>query len=227
MTRTLAILAPLLAVLTPALADARPKLTPAMCEMLGMADEYISRFDYWDGKPRPNLVESFYPHEGKLAAAYEKLIAAYKKESGAKLTHKRIVGPQGHITIASNTLDKIINGFYVQKDKIATLDPKLILGASRACQLRYVKGAYARYGDQGRNAMRMANAGMKVETLGLVLKKLGCKKAAVFTTETIPTGTMVFFEPGGAIERALPVTKRLSQAEYQKVWEAAKLFKQL
>lgn len=228
MIRRLALALALLSTLTPGLAAAAPaKLTPAICEMLGLADEYISRFDYYSGKPRPGMVESFYPHETALAAAYEQLIAAYSKESGERLSHTRKVGPQGHVTLVSDRLATIINSFYVQQARLATLDPKLILGASRTCQLRYLKGAYARYGDAGRNAIRMANASMKVETIGRLLKQLGCKRVAVFSTDTIPTGTMVFFEPGGAAAKALPVTKRLTQAEYQKVWEGTKLSKQL
>jgi len=192
-----------------------------------MADEYISRFDYWTGKPRARHVESFYPHETKLAAAYEKLIASYKKESGARLTHKRTVGPQGHIDLSSDTLDKIINSFYVQEQNLATLDRKLILGAPKACRLRYLKGAYARHGDAGRNAIRMANAGMKIETIGHLLKQLGAKDVTLFVVDATPTGHMVFFEPGGEVAKALPVTKQLSRAEYAKVWQGAKLSKQL
>jgi hypothetical protein len=147
----------------------KAKLTPAMCEMLGMAAEYISRFDHWSGKPRPGHVESFYPHEIKLAAAYEKLIAAYQKESGLRLTYRRKEGPHGHVHLGSDQLSTIINSFYVLKNKLATLDRKLILSSSKVCRLRYVTGAYARYGDKGRNVIRMANAGQKVETIGHVL----------------------------------------------------------
>jgi hypothetical protein len=42
--------------------DHKNHLTSAMYEMLGLLNEYISRFDFLDGTPDPWL-ERFYPHE--------------------------------------------------------------------------------------------------------------------------------------------------------------------
>jgi hypothetical protein len=229
MNRILASLTLLSAVLIPGAAAAgHNKLTPAMCEMLGMAGEYISRFNYITGKPRPGHVESFDGGEAKLAAAYEKLIAAYNKESGARVTHTRVVGSAGQVNLVSDGLAKIINSFYVRHDKvIVTLDRKLILGASKACRLRYLKGAYARYNDDGYNAIRIANAPQKVETIGHVLKQLGARNVALFSFEAVPSSFMVFFEPAGAVAKALRVKKRVSRAEYQKAASNPTLDKQL
>lgn len=229
MNRILATLISLSTLLTPGAAAAgKAKLTPAMCEMLGMADEYISRFHHITGKPRPGHVESFAGREAKLAAAYEKLIAAYKKQSGARVTYKREVESDGQVNLVSDRLAKIINSFYVQADEvIVTLDRKLILGASKACRLRYLKGAYARYNDDGHNAIRMANAPEKIETIGHVLKQLGAKNVTLFLSEGVPTSHVVFFEPAGAVARALRVKKRVSRAEYQKAGRSGELRKQL
>jgi hypothetical protein len=38
---------------------------------------------------------------------------------------------------------------------------------------------------------------------------------------------MVFFKPGGEIAKTLPVKKRLSEAEYLKIYKWAKLHKRL
>jgi hypothetical protein len=203
------------------------KLTPALCEMLGLADEYISRFDH-TGQPRPRFVESFYPKEASLAEAYEKLITAHEKDSGVKFEVTRERGDQGHITLLSETLAEVINSFYVKvNDRVATLDPKVILGAPRECQVRYLQGAYERWADREQNAIAMANATSKVETLGLVLKSLGCKTVAVFTTNTVPTGTLVFFEPTEEISKLLPIKTRLTQNEFLAALASGKLYKQL
>jgi len=201
----------------------RPKLTPALAEMLGMADEYMSRFNYWTGKPHNHLGESFYPAEGKLADAYEALIKAHAKESGASLPYRRKVGGQGHIAFGSAELADLINAFYVPASagsKIYTLDSKLILGASAELRLRYLKGAHARYGG-GSNVIRMANASLKVETIGRVLKSLGCTGVALYMMDAIPMGHYVRFEPSAAVSKVLGTQKRVSEAELVK--DGAKL----
>jgi hypothetical protein len=38
---------------------------------------------------------------------------------------------------------------------------------------------------------------------------------------------MVFFVPGGEIAKTLPVKKSLTQAEYRKIWDTARLRKRL
>jgi hypothetical protein len=52
-----------------------------MYKLLGMLDEYISRFSYVTGEPYPNLVEFFYPSETDLADYFENLILEYRAES--------------------------------------------------------------------------------------------------------------------------------------------------
>jgi hypothetical protein len=213
------LIAILLLAAAPTIALAQPKsapgkLTPALCEMLGMADEYMSRFDFYSGQPRPGFVEQFYPHERTLADAYEKLIAVYAKESGARLEHERQVLAQGHVVFKSSALADLINSFYVKADaRVATLAAKHILQAPRACQLRYLQGAYRRYSDKDRNVIRMANALHKVTTIGRLLKQLGCKTVTVYTTRTIPGGTVIFFVPDAKVARLLPIKQQITESE--------------
>jgi hypothetical protein len=72
-----------------------------------------------------------------------------------------------------------------------------------------------------------ANAPEKVETIGHVLKQLGAKNVALFSFEAVPSSFMVFFEPAGAVAKALRVKKRVSRAEYQKAASNPTLDKQL
>lgn len=204
----------------------RRQLTPAMFEMLGLADEYISRFDYITGKPRPGLVESFYPHEIKLSQRYERLIKAHIKQSGVKLKYTRKVHGQGHISFHSPGLAATINSFYRLEGKLATLDHRHLFKASRKNQLRYLKGAYARYGRDASNLFAMANATYKVTTIGRLLKKLGCTRVEVYTTRTLPTGTDVFFVPGKRLARELGITRNLDHGKYTGVAHRS-LFKKL
>ena len=194
------------------------KITPAMCEMLGMADEYISRFNYYNGKPRPGFVEHFYPGESKLADVYQKLINDYRQESGAKFSCKR--KDDGHVQFGSAVLAGIINSFYKTVDKLATLDIKHLMGADRECRLRYLLGAYRRYGKDKSNVISMANAAHKIETIAAVLKKVGCPSAAQYFTETIPTGNYVFFEPSKEISKLLGVENVIAFSKLAKKYEA-------
>jgi hypothetical protein len=188
---------------------ALPKATPALAEMLGMADEYISRFDYYSGKPRPGLVEHFYPSEHALSAHYRRLMTAYGKQSGQRFAPRLIRG-QGHYDWMSPKLAKIINGFYRLHGKLATLDRKWIVAQSRTLRERYVLGVYRRYQQKGQNLLRMANAGSKMKTVAAVLRSLGCKRAVVLYRSTIPTGVAVYFEPPAALARRLGVVRRVS-----------------
>jgi len=176
-----------------------------LLEMLGMADEYISRFDYIGGKPRPGLVESFYPHEKKLADHYQKLIAELERARRRRFKVQRRVGRFGHISFHSPVLARLINARYVKRGNLATLDPLWLMRQRSAHKWRYLLGAHRRYGKQ--NTIRMANAGSKIETLGRLVKQLGASKAAAVAERTIPTGTWLFFDPSPKMIRALGVTK--------------------
>lgn len=181
--------------------------TPAMYELLGMADEYMSRFDFYKGTPRPGFVEQFYPKEAQLAEAYVRLIRALEKESGRRFKVERKLGPQGHIELRSDALAAAINAHYVKVDgRTATLDRAALLRAPQAQLLRYLRGAYARYGRNNTSSLRMANAPHKIETLGHVLKKLGCADVVIYATKrTIPGVFEVHFRPSPTVRKALPI----------------------
>ncbi|MCK5796874.1 MAG: hypothetical protein KAI47_06820 [Deltaproteobacteria bacterium] len=196
----------------------RNKLTPALCEMLGMADEYISRFDYMTGKPRGNLVEHFYPHEKALAVHYGKLIAQYQKEGRTRAGAKRKADGSGHQDFYGKRLSRVINGFYHPiSGTIVSLDRRKIMAASKTCRLRYIQGAYRRYHSKKQNVIKMANAGFKIETIGHVLKSLGCKEVTLLDTATIPAANLVFFLPSPKVAQTLPITKHLSKAAFAKL----------
>jgi hypothetical protein len=194
------------------------KLTPAMCEMLGMADEYISRFSYYTGKPRPGFVEHFYPAEMKLADRYQELINDYRKESGLKFGCKR--KDDDHVQFHSAVLAGIINSFYKKVDNLATLDIQHLMGADNKCRLRYLQGAYRRHGKDKSNVIGVANGGYKIDTIAAVLKKEGCPSAVHYFTETIPMGHYVFFEPSKKIAKLLGVEKVIEFSKLAERYEA-------
>jgi len=84
-------------------------VTPSLCEMLGMLDEYISRFDYHTGQPRDSLVERFYPSESELANHFTDLIQSYEKETNVNFSIIKKMGPQGHVYIYSKSLSNHAN----------------------------------------------------------------------------------------------------------------------
>jgi len=159
-------------------------LTNSMYKLLGMLQEYISRFSYITGEPYPDLVEFFFPYpssEAALADYFEEIILEYRAESQLQFEYTRETGSQGHVYFYSTELSSIINSFYIKADgSLATLDRNVFCEASEENLLSYAEGAYMRFGIENKNLIEMPNAPYKMVTIGCVLKELGCSNVAVY-----------------------------------------------
>jgi hypothetical protein len=178
--------------------------TETFFEILGMLDEYISRFEWNTGEPNKELIESFYPNEVDLAAHFENLLHEYEREMMTSYNITRSVGVQGHISFKSSILTETINSLYiVDSNKIATLNPEVVLNASQECKLRYIKGCYLRYGTDFK--IYFSNGPKKVLTIGKVLRQLNCKKITIYEPRgnLLPVQLVLSFNPCDEVKELL------------------------
>jgi len=182
-------------------------LTEPMFEILGMLDEYFGRFDPYTGRLNPDLIESFYPHEGKQADRLEELLRVHAALTGTDKDWEREIGSQGHIFFHSQYLAKVINSFYVKVEKIdSTLNPAIFDHATQEEMLRFLQGAYARFGLEDKSsAIMMVNANYKIETIAMVLKKLGCTDVVIYELRGLPSQYQVYFNPTSLVKKKLGI----------------------
>jgi hypothetical protein len=180
------------------------KITPEFCEILGMLDEYMSRFDYVSGEPWQDVVERFYPKEINLARHFAELIHIFEKQISFNFNVEKETISEGHIFFRSESLSSMIKFYYVSINKrLATLNTDFILEKPEEYRMAYLKGAYARYGSG--NRIRMANAPMKILTLSAVLESLGADEVAVYASprDYIPSIYVVVFSASEAMQKHL------------------------
>jgi hypothetical protein len=173
-------------------------------EMLGMLGEYISRFNWITGEPYEDLVESFSSDELDLADYFENLIITYEQETGDEFGVIKTISPAGVIHFESEILSQIINAQYIiDSSKIASLNSELLLRADTNKKINYIKGCYLRFGTK--NRIQMVNAGEKINTIGLVLKELGCTRIKIYQPKNlvIPMDNVLTFEPSDILKNVI------------------------
>lgn len=190
-------------------------LTEPMFEILGLLGEYISRFSPYTGVPMPDLIERFYPNEIEKADRLEALLGEHAVITGLKKDWRREIGKQGHVWLYSQAWSAIVNSFYVKVEKkTATLDAGIFDRATQAEMLRFLRGAYARYGSKDKGStILMANAPYKVTTISLVLKKLGCTAIAIYRTYRMPNLFQAHFNPSPAVKEFLGIERTVLMPE--------------
>jgi hypothetical protein len=188
-----------------------------MYKMLGMLAEYVSRFSVHRVTPRnENLVELFYPREKRLAETFEELIKQYNKELKENFEYSQRTGKQGHIYFYSKKLTRIINSFHMMKGRYATLNPGIFSGADTGSKLAFIEGVYLRFGCDNSNQIRMFNALNKIETIGLVLKLLGCKNIYIYkTVMCMPMAVEIIFEPSEEVKKLLKIKTVKSKEHFE------------
>jgi len=191
-------------------------LTEPLFEIFGMLDEYITRFKYRGGEPEPNLIERFYPGEVKFADRFESLLGTHADLAGLKKDWTRKIGKQGHIGFYSRDWSAMLNSFYIKvNNTVATLDMKIFTAATENEMLRFLRGAYERFGAEDKSSnILMYNAPFKTETIGLVLKKLGCRDVAVFWLGGMPASYQVHFNPSSVVPKNLGITRIVLKPGY-------------
>jgi len=190
-------------------------LTNTMYKMLGMLNEYISRFSYVTGEPYPDLVERGLPAT-ELADYFEELILQFRDETQLSFEYTRETIDQRSVNFYSTDFSEIINSFYIKPYGFsATLDRNVFCDASEEDMLSYIESVYMRYGSEDKkNYIDMANAPDKMITIGLVLQELGCDNVSVYRkTEGTPTEYLVIFEPNELVANRLDIQRVLPVEE--------------
>jgi hypothetical protein len=190
-------------------------LIPSMYTMLGMLSEYISRFCYYTGKPYKNQIEFYYPSEKDLAEKFEKLLKQYQKEIKKKYRFKIKMYDSGRFYFYSRKISKIINSFYkvvpggrlINDVDSYTLNEEIFKHADQKSRMNFIEGVYLRYGNQGFNEIKMYNAGIKLETIGKVLKSLNCKEVNLYYSFGIPAAYKILFDPTEDLKKLLKIEK--------------------
>ena len=194
-------------------------LTAPMYEILGMLSEYLSRFNYYTNEPHPGLIESFYPKEMKVVERFEKLLADHADITGLREHWEKETGKQGHVRFMSSALADVINSFYVRigmrysvravyEKRWVTLDPEVFASTAKDNMLRFLQGAYSRFGLPDKSsAIMMANAPYKMETIASVLKKLDCSYVMVYVLPSIPHRYQIHFSPSLEVRESLGIQR--------------------
>lgn len=197
-------------------------LTNAMYKMLGMLEEFCSRFHYLTGIPYPDLIERGLPATD-LADYFEELILQFRDESQFSFEYTRETIDQSHANFYSTELSDLINSFYIRYDGFsATLDRNVFCDASAEDMLSYVESAYMRYGRDSygtktkENYIVMAAAPEKMITIGLVLQELGCDNIVVYTN--FRAGYILIFTPNELVANRLDIQRVLSLEELMEAY---------
>lgn len=197
-------------------AQADKIITSSFCEILGMLNEHISRFDYPSGMPHDNFVESFYPDEVENLSHFKNLIKQYEKETSQSFLVKEKVGPQGHFNLYSNTLSKIINSYYKVDDKnLATLDKIIFQNLKSDLKYAYLRGVYFRFGSG--NEIKIANGVNKLKTVAFVMKSLNISEVILFERigESIPKDYILTFGISDLVVKELVLSDVISTTNFQ------------
>ncbi len=223
MNRTI-VLVGLLVVLSANLACGPHSFDSPLCEsneetvtffLLGMLDEYMGRRFHEGGS---DVVERFYPGEGREAAIFEACLLDYNKLAGTTQAVEIEVRKQGHIYLKSRAHCDMLNSFYDygfesgvtqvstgQRTTAESLSGAVFEGASRSAMLAFVSGAYCRYGD-GRS-FTYANSGKRAGLVVELLKEIGCQEVELEVTEGIPFTHRINFQSTAELDTWLNVLK--------------------
>lgn len=189
-------------------------------EMLGMLDEYISRFNWVTGEPYEDLVESFSSDELELANYFENLIITYEQETNDEFAVIKTISPAGVIRFESEILCQIINAQYIlDSSNRASLNRELLLKAETNKKINYIKGCYLRFGTE--NRIQMVNAGEKINTIGLVLNELDCKKIKIYQPKNlvVPMDYVLTFESSDILKKIIKGIPIKSESDHFKLEE--------
>lgn len=193
----------------------------ARFELLGMLDEYGGR-SLEEAAP----IESFYPNETAKADHFEKVLGEFCVDEPLPKVWLRTKESAGHIVFFGRRIAESINSSYVADarygfggGKVGVLAPSAVRSASKAEMLRYIAGAYVRYGDDQsahRAFFRAANNGGKFCVLTDFLSRLGCDEIRFYDdheAETVPTSCVLTFRPSAEVKAITGVLREVAPEE--------------
>jgi len=201
----------------------------ARYEILGMLDEYGGR-PLYDAAS----IESFYGNEKPAADHFEKVLGEFcAEESLPKDWRRADAGGGGRIEFTGTRIASAINASYTKDARagfglydVGVVSASVRRAASRDDMLRYVAGAYIRYGDPDhpsgpgadrRAFINVANNYTKLSLLTDFLTRLGCTNLRYYIDDSsAPTGSLLAFTPTPEVKAATGVAREITEAEIKK-----------
>jgi hypothetical protein len=196
--------------------------------------------DEYGGRPMDDasFIERFYPSEAAAADHFETVLRQFCVDESLPREWHRAKGSAGHITFSGGRIAAAINTSYSADARygfglyrVGVLSRSVSRAASRPDMLRYVVGAYIRYGDcdgrlkNSKSAHRaffnMANNYSKVCILVDFLSRLGCTNIRYYTSEnTVPTSSFLSFSPSPEVRALTGIRHEMTPQEI-KAWNSA------
>jgi hypothetical protein len=190
-------------------------------ELLGLLNEY-------GGRPLsdPFLVEDFYGSEKAAANRFEKVLREFCADESLPQNWLRVKEKKeqgGGILFGSKEITASINTSYSVSphggflgERVGVLSKSTLRSASRADMLRYVAGAYIRYGDLNsahRALFSMANNYRKMCVVVYFLQRLGCSDIRFYVADTIPAGLVLTFSPSAEVKAVTGIRREIRPDE--------------
>jgi hypothetical protein len=174
----------------------------ARFELFGMLNEYMSRF------PDGETIEGFYSSERAKAAHFDQVLRQFCKEEKLAPHYERRTLPEGQIVYLSKPIAEAIDIYYAT----GSINEAVFTNASDEDLLRYVNGAYFRFGDKKRAVLYMPNGGRKMRTVGMVLSRLGCTRVRMYSSRMnmVPTAYVLLFSPTATVKARLGILAETS-----------------
>jgi hypothetical protein len=202
----------------------------ARFEVFGMLSEYMGR------DLSPTHIESFYPHERTQVKRFEQLLNEFAVEEGVAAKWKYVRRLSGHHDFSSEAIAQAINRYYPAQAhpyaigaKVGYLTPIAFRVATKADLLRFIKGAYCRYGDRDhtrRAILNSANDPEKMFLLANALQKLGCTDVKLFRSKhEVPTSFCLVFTPSPDVVRCAGIRRPLRSEEFSQLNQGERLIR--
>lgn len=204
-------------------------------ELLGMLDEYGGR-----RLDDPDCIENFYGSEVAAAERFEKVLGEFCTAEGLPKDWHRETDSVGHISFTGERIAAAINTSYFEDKRygfglgpVGVLSSKLMRSASRAEMLRYVVGAYKRYGDAHgtfqdvkaapRAFFSTANNHSKFCVLTDFLSRLGCTHLRFYLDSGgAPSFCLLAFRPSDRVKAATGIRREITREEVRSIDSGAK-----
>jgi hypothetical protein len=186
----------------------------ALSVILGFIDEYQGHLYEADGE----LIESFYPAEGKQAESFREWLAVFAAERGISASIRSEKRESGHIDILCRELAFLISQSYRVRRRSPYfpidhqgescfsrevyelyISEEVFAHAGMREKISFLIGAYVRFGKD--NTYVFANAEHKVRLSMSLLEQVGCTNINLSTNpdDHIPRVSTISFTPSAAL----------------------------
>lgn len=173
-------------------------------------------------------IEMFFPGEESQAAYFEALLREFCEQEQIPKRWHRKKHEAGHLFFHSVRINALLDKDYRELsgwssiERKGTVNPALMLAASREDQLRFVRGCYERSGTgppEWSALFGAPNESHKFALLAEVLRRLGCRNVRVYNdyeSGNTPTSYVLTFTPTAEIKSLTGIRREVTPAELRK-----------